>query len=148
MGSYRIMGTSVLAAVAACGGSKAGQASTATQADSGATAVVKSTMATVIGAEGEKPPCPVTARWDAVLTVYKMSGTLQYRWERSDSVNGKTLEVSVPAGARTEPSDITLDPFDWPDTQPGVQLNRWARVHILSPIDSRSSPTDVPMKCY
>ena len=136
------------ALLAACRGSRPGQAAANAPPDSARSLSFKVVSGRVLGADSTMPRCPVTPHFDAVVTVSHMQGTLQYRWERSTGVNGPTQEAAVPAAARNGAVDIAIKPDEWPSSVHGVQLSLTNRVHVLSPIDRLSPPVDVMAKCY
>ena len=92
--------------------------------------------------------CPVTVEFDAIVTVSKMTGTLKYRWERSTGVNGPEQSADAPAAAATGTADIHIRPDGWPITEQRKQLTVSSLVHVLSPLDVKSQPLMLDVKCY
>jgi hypothetical protein len=108
---------------------------------------ISAMSATVRNADSTRPHCPVYPHAEASLTVSGVNGLIQYRWERSDSTMGPLYQVTADS-AKTKPGAMALQPDDWTDNRPGVQLTVEEYVHVLYPFDVRSAPVSINAKCY
>lgn len=148
MASFRMVGIAVLGGAAvACGGPKSGPPASVAP-DSLRSVSFKEVSGRVMGADSARPVCPVTPHFDAVIIVSHMQGKLQYRWERSTGVAAPTLDLEVPAAARTGDVDVTVKSDEWASSEPGKQLAVTNRLHVLAPVDKLSPPVDLMLKCY
>ena len=135
-------------ALAACGGSKAGDAATKTVLDSGSMLEVGSVSGAVKNVDSPKPTCPIIPHYDATLTATKLSGTVTYRWERSTGEFSKVREVTLPEAARTGTATMPLEADEWLHKVRGLQVTFTDKVHVLTPVDRVSQATTLNGICY
>lgn len=102
----------------------------------------------VMDADSTHPVCPVRIRYDAELTVSKLTGKLQYQWIRSTGEKTPVRELDIPVTAKNGEAVLPIEPDIWPLTRPDSQFTFSEYIHILSPIDTRTQNMDVTAKCY
>ena len=144
MSLARIVTPTVMATLAACGGAKPAAA----PVDPAANVEFKTMTGGIKNAEAAKPLCPVIPHFEALLTVTNLTGKLTYRWERETGKFSDTKEIAIPAAAATGSADLTVDSFEWLQTDRGVQLAPTAKLHVLTPIDRVSMPVVLAAKCF
>lgn len=145
-----VVGTAVVAVLTACG-DRAGHGvkpliPRARQADE--VIDISSMTATVRGLTSLRPPCPVYPHAEARMVVRGVTGTVQYRWERSDGTAGPLAQFSVKPPISNGTSVETVRPDDWKDDKRRIQLTVDERVHVTYPFDFHSAPVTLNVICY
>ena len=102
----------------------------------------------VKNAEATKPTCPIIPHYEATLTVTRMSGTITYRWERSNGDSSKVMEVKLPEAARTGSATIPLEADEWLHRVRGLQQTFTDKVHVLTPVDRVSEALPLAGICF
>jgi type IV pilus biogenesis protein CpaD/CtpE len=148
MQALRVAAVSMVALSAGCGRRPAAPLEQAVAPPDTAHSIVFKEVKGKIDGINSKQACPVTAHFDATLTLSRIGGTLRYRWERSTGANGPVLELSIPAGAQLETVDLSVKPDEWPLNQPGQQLTVKDRIHVLAPVDALSPSLSLNAMCY
>ena len=142
----RFIAPTILLGVAACGGEP--KLIPPHPAANGEEIRTLSVSGRVLDADSAQPKCPVRLHFDAVLTLVKLSGKLQYRWVRTNGDTSRLMELDIPPAAATGPVEVAVKADEWPDTARGQQLVFGDYVQILSPIPAGSFSTQVNVKCY
>ncbi|MBI5653825.1 MAG: hypothetical protein HZC40_25750 [Chloroflexi bacterium] len=83
-------------------------------------------------------PCPNTFTAGAKITA-SGAGTVKYRWERSDGVNGQTLTIQFETAGEKAVTNV-----DWSITSSG---NYAIALHVLEPNDLRSNKGETVWTC-
>ena len=109
---------------------------------------ISSTVATVRGADSARPTCPIYPHVEATMVFQGVTGTVQYRWERSDGTAGPLTQLVVGPAPAGRNGSAALSPDDWKDDQHGVQLTIDEYVHVTYPFEFRSAPVTLNAKCF
>jgi len=156
MVNVRLLAGSVFALTLGCGSPRPTPASNDStpspeqlaQVSNGGTVEFKEVNGGIRGVTTRHPLCPVTAHYDGVLQVTKLSGKLRYRWERSVGHYGPVEELTIPEGAMNGPVNVAVKKDEWPINDRGQQVTVSNRIHVLSPVNKTSPAIDLEAKCY
>lgn len=104
--------------------------------------------------------CPASLEFVGHVTVTSPGMKIEYQWERSDGSTGKVLRATIgKAPLPGAPRDTSASASASAKTTEGVVSDKWhvgfpgrggrfwEKLHILSPIDIRTSATTIDVTC-
>ncbi len=100
--------------------------------------------------------CPATVTFLGRVVATVAGTKIDYRWERSDGHNGKTLHAIIgkardprlPPDTTSNPRFLQqLPPDHWRVGFPNATQQYWEVLHILAPVDVESGQATVTVNC-